>query len=114
SWRRARAGRRERRRRPVARRELGADAPDFTSTREAKLAARLGKLAATPAMPESEETRTLHPRQESETPLLAVVKTLVKRRQSVAIALERGAAGGERISIALSVLDWVFRRLFGA
>src|SRR5258707_8986517 len=67
-----------------------------------------------PATPESEEAWTLHPRQEAETPLLAVVKTLVKRRQSVSIALVRGAAGGERIGIALSALDRIFRRPFGA
>src|SRR5262249_54849236 len=80
----------------------------------AKLAAREGKLAAILVTPESEETRTLHPRQESETPLLAVVKILIQRRQGIGIVLEPGAAGGERIGGALSALDWVFCRLFAA
>jgi len=80
----------------------------------AKLAAREGKLAAIPVTPESEETRTLHPRQESETPLLAVVKILIQRRQGIGIVLEPSAAGGERIGGALSALDWIFCRLFAA
>ena len=84
------------------------------SARRAKLAAREGLLTTVAAMPESEEAWTLHPRQEAETPLLAVVKTLVKRRQSVRIALERGAAGGKCIGTALSALDRIFRRPIGA
>src|SRR5216684_4448830 len=102
---------------PTARRQARireATRPTSRSAGKAKLAAREGKLATVSAAPESEETSTLHPRQESEAPLLAVVKTLIKRRQSVGVALERGAAGGERIGIALSALDRIFRRPFAA
>jgi hypothetical protein len=84
-------------------------------TKFAKLAARQGKFTAIPAATEERESAwTLQPRQESETPLLAVIKALVKRRQGVGIPPQRRAASREGVGSALNALDRTFLRLFGA
>jgi len=73
-------------------------------------------LALAPlAAPECEaiEAGPLDPRKDSETPLLVLVKALIERRRRIGIALERGAAGGERVSSVLGALDRI-GRLVGA
>ena len=59
------------------------------------------------------KTWALHSRQESETPLLIVIKALEERRHGVSIALDRGAAGCQRIGTALRALHRI-GRLVGA
>jgi len=76
---------------PVARRGSESYAPDFTVQRGERNSPRGKGTRHGPGHAEREETWPFHPRQESETPLLAVVKTLVKRAKSVGIVLERGA-----------------------
>jgi hypothetical protein len=86
-----------------------------SETKFAKLAAREGKFTAIPAATEERQSAwTLQPRQESETPLLAVIKALVKRRQGVGIPSQRRAASREGVGSALNALDRAFLRLFGA
>jgi hypothetical protein len=88
--------------------------PIAPETKFAKLAAREGKFTAIPAATEERESAwALQPRQQSETPLLAVIKALVKRRQGVGIPLQRRAASREGVGSALNALDRAFLR-FGA
>src|SRR5215831_13505139 len=97
----------------------GTDGPspgaDQEAARQTLRSARGAKLAAIAAAPESEvvKARAPYSRQNSETPFLVVIKTLEERRHGIGVALDRRAAGCQRIGTALSALHRIGRP-FGA